>query len=429
MRLVAVGMSHHTAPIELRERLALPADGVPELLRRFQHERLGAEAVLLSTCNRVELYAVPRSGSGPEEIAAWLAEAGGLRARTVQDHLFRFAEQDALKHVFRVAASLDSMVLGEPQIVSQLKDAYRLAAGSGGAGPVLHRVMDRALSVAARVRSETPIAREAVSVGRAGVELARQVLGDLRGRSALLVGAGAHGKLVAKSLLGYGLTELVVANRTFARAVELAERFGGTATHLEELETYLHRVDVVITSTGANKILVHRGDLQRIMRRRRYRSLVMIDLSVPRNIDPNVNDLDGVYRFDVDDLREVADTGVEKRRAAAAQAEAIVAEETARAWKQLQVEAWQGHIGAVVRRAESIRAHELDRALVSLGELDPKQRRAVEAMTRAIIKKVLHPGLAEARTLAEAGDLAALETVLRALGGAEVPVDPPVGEG
>ncbi len=416
MRLVAVGLSHHTAPVEIRERFAVPPGGVPELLGRFRDEKLGHEAILLSTCNRVELYAVPGKGHSAAEVAGWLATVSGVRPRSVAPYLFQYDEEEALRHLFRVASSLDSMIVGEPQIMSQLKDAWRLSAEAGGAGPGLRRVVDRAFSVAKRVRTETAIAREAVSMGRAGVELARQVLGSFEGRSALLIGAGAHGKLVARSLLGYGLSELIVANRTFSRAVELADVFGASATHLDEIPNYLPRVDVVIASTGAGRLLVQRRDLQGVMRRRRYRSLVMIDLSVPRNIDPAVNELDGVYRFDVDDLREVADQGRERRLAAAAAAERIIDEETATAWRQIRAEAWHREIGGVVRRAEGIRQAELARAASALQGLDPRQRKAVEAMTRAMVKKILHPGLQTARGLAERGETDELERLLASLG-------------
>ena len=414
MNIVAVGVSHHTAPIEVREQLAVPSGLVPALLHRLRDERFGREALLLSTCNRVELYAVPAEGRSPDELVSFLAAHAGLKDRSLRSHIFRYQAEDAVRHVFRVASSLDSMVVGEPQITGQLRDAYRLATDERAAGPVLHRVIDRALSVAKRVRTETGIGREAVSVGRAGVELARQVLGDLAGRSALLIGAGAHGKLVARSMLGYGLGELVVTNRTFDRASELAAQLNASAAPMDDIARIMERVDVVIACTGAGRALVTRADLGPVMRKRRMRSIVMIDLSVPRNIDPDVNQLDGVYRFDVDDLRQVADVGVEKRKVAAVEAERIVTEEAVRAWRQLQVDGLLTRVGGIARRAESIRAAELERA--GLSGLDPKHQKAVDAMSRAIVKKVLHPALAQARALAEAGEVDRLEALLATLG-------------
>jgi glutamyl-tRNA reductase len=413
MRLVAVGLSHHSAPVEVRERLAVSPGAIPALLAGLRERRLGDEAVLLSTCNRVELYTVPQSGATPEALAGFLAAQGGVV--DVRDHLYTYTEQDALRHLFRVASSLDSMVLGEPQILGQVKQAYRLAAGSAAAGPLLHRMMDRALHVAKRVRTETGIGREAVSVGRAGVELARQVFGGLSDRSALLIGAGAHGKLVARSMLSHGLDELVVANRTFDRAARLAEMFGATATPLHEMHHYLDRVDVVVTSTGAGRTLLHRRDLQPIMRRRRWRPLVLIDLSVPRNIDPDVSDIEGVYCFDVDDLQEVAELGIEKRHRAARVAEAIVDEETQRAWRLLLGESVNAEIGALVRHADEIRRGELDRARAALGPLDASQEQVLDAMSRALVKKLLHRPLTHSRALAEAGQTPELARLLDAL--------------
>ncbi|MEC8423297.1 MAG: glutamyl-tRNA reductase, partial [Myxococcota bacterium] len=309
MRLVAVGVSHHTAPVEVRERLAVSPALVPGLLDDLRRDRVGNEAVLISTCNRVELYTLPSAGVAPDDVARWLVERQGLRTRRVGKHLYRYQQQDALRHLFRVTSSLDSMVVGEPQILGQVKEAYRVAVAGRGTSGTMHRIMDRALHVAKRVRTETGIGREAVSVGRAGVELARQVLGRLDGRAALMVGAGAHGKLVAKSMLAYNLGELVVANRTFERAAELAQQLQASAAHLDDIDRFLDRADVVVTSTGAGRILIDRGMLAPVVRRRRYRPLVMIDLSVPRNIDPSVNELEGVFRFDIDDLQDIADQG------------------------------------------------------------------------------------------------------------------------
>ncbi len=416
MNLVAVGLSHHTAPVEVREQLALGPAAGPELLQRLRDDAVGAEAVLLSTCNRVELYVVANRGQSARDVADWLALTTGRRSRSVGRHLFAYDQQDALRQVFRVAASLDSMIIGEPQIVGQLREAYKVATSAHAAGPVMRRVMDRALHVAKRVRSETDIAREAVSVGRAGVELARQVLGSLSGRSALLIGAGAHGKLVATSMIGYGLGELIVANRTFDRAAELAQKFGGTAAHLDDIERHLDRVDVVVASTGAGRLLVTRAQMARVVRRRRYRSQVLLDLSVPRNIDPSINDLDGAYRFDVDDLREVAAQGKAKRQQAAQVAEDIVRDEAEKAWVQIRAEQHRDALAGVMRRAETIRSAEVERAQKILHDLTPKQKKAVDAMTRAILKKVLHPAMQHTRSWAEDGDLVRLEAALLALG-------------
>ncbi|MCK6505198.1 glutamyl-tRNA reductase [Myxococcota bacterium] len=415
--IVAVGLSHHTAPLEVREKLAVSQQVVPELLRELRGQGLGREALLLSTCNRVELYAVPGRGQDGESLAAWFAERNGLVPRRTLPFLYRHQGDAAVRHLFRVTSSLDSMVLGEPQIVGQVREAYRVAQESEAAGPVLHKVMDRALMVAKRVRSETRIAREAVSIGRAGVELARQVLGGLESRAAMLIGAGEHGRVVARSLLDYGLSELVVANRTFARGAEVAREFGASAIPLEEMPRYLERVDIVLTSTSAGRLLLERKEIQTVARRRRFKSLVLIDLSVPRNIDPSADDLDGVFRFDIDDLRQVADQGKVAREEAAREAERIVDEEVEKCWAWLaQVEINAG-IGAMSRHAEQIRLAELQRAHAVLDRLSEDDRKALDAMTKALVKKLLHEPIRATRQLAEQGDRHGIEVLLGALAG------------
>ena len=419
MHLVAVGLSHRTAPIELRERLALHPGQIPALLKQLRERELGSEAVLLSTCNRVELYTVPGPKASTDALARWMLEIGGLSPRSAMKHLYRYKEQDALRHLFRVISSLDSMVVGEPQIVAQVKEAYRIAVEAKTTGPVLHRVMDSALTVAKKIRSETDIAREAVSIGRAGVELARQVLGDLSRCSALLIGAGAHGKLVAQNLCGYGLSELVITNRTFARASNLAATFGAAAVPMSDMERYLERVDIVLTSTGAGRTLISKKVLTTVMRRRRYRPMVLIDLSVPRVIDPGINDIDSAFRFDVDDLVQVADRGKKKRQDAAAAAEEIISREAMRFWRTVLGETYNPLIGRIPRQADRIRRAELERADAVLQRLSPVDRKAIDAMTKAIVKKILHRPVSHARRLALEGDSENLVRLLTALSGEE----------
>lgn len=416
--IVAVGLSHHSAPIDVRERLAVPAAGVPDLLRDLRADGMGTEALVLSTCNRVELYAVPGRGQDGETLAGWLAERSGLVPLRTLPFLYRHQDNAAVRHLFRVTSSLDSMVLGEPQIVGQVRAAYRMAQEQEAAGPVLHRVLDRALLVAKRVRTETRIAREAVSIGRAGVELAKQVLGSLENRSALLIGAGDHGRVVARSLIDYGLPELIVANRTFSRGAEVARDFGASAIPLDEVPRYLERVDIVMTSTSAGKILLERQQLAAVARKRRYRSLVLIDLSVPRNIDPGADALDGLFRFDVDDLRQVAEHGQAARQDAAQDAERIVEEEVARCWAWIESAEINAGIGAMSRHADAIRRAELERASAALAGMSDKDRKSIEAMTRAIVKKILHVPIRHSRKLAQDGDRHGVDVLFTALSGA-----------
>jgi glutamyl-tRNA reductase len=403
-RLIAVGISHRTASVEDREALAMAPDTIPALLGRLRDDGFSNEAVILSTCNRTEVYTVPGEKGDVGRLARWLAESGGVTERGISEKIYQKRDQEALRHIFRVASSLDSLVLGEPQIVGQLKTAFRMARECNTAGPMLHRVMDQAMFVSKRVRSETEIAKEAVSIGRAGVELARQVLGSLKGRSALLIGAGGHGKIVARALLDYGLTELVVANRTFDRAAKLADEFNCSAVPLQEVGRYLDRVDIVVACTGAGKILISKEELTSAQAGRRGRSLVMVDLSVPRNIAPTFNEVSGVFRFDIDDLAKVANKGQAARREAAALAEDIVEQETERHWRRLLGEQLNHQIGEIVQGAEAIRVAEMERARVALQGLGPEHLDVVDAMTRAIVKKILHQPLRTGRSLAEQGD-------------------------
>jgi len=415
-RLIAVGISHHTANVEDRERIAVAPDLVPGILGRLRDDGFSSEAILLSTCNRTELYTVPGSRGDVDRLARFLAESGGVTDKSLADKIYKKRDQEALRHIFRVASSLDSLVLGEPQIVGQMKTALRLAQKSNAAGPMLHRVMDHALRVSKRVRTETDISREAVSVGRAGVELAKQVLGTLEGRSALLVGAGEHGKIVARALVDFGLDEIVVANRTFERAAALADMFNGSAIPLQEVDRYLPRVDIVLCSTGAGRNLISRDDVTAGLSKRRGRSLVMIDLAVPRNIDPSVNELSGVFRFDIDDLATFAGRGQAARRDAAQVAEGIVEEATELHWRQLMGEQVNRELGRIVHGAEQIRQSEVERILTVLEGLPADQRGAVEAMTRAIVKKVLHQPLRQVRDWAEQGDIGQAKTIFTAFG-------------
>jgi glutamyl-tRNA reductase len=429
-RLYMVGINHATAQVELREQLAVADAGVASLAAVLSARGLADELLVLSTCNRTELYIAPGPRFEAEALIDVWAGATGARLGEVEPNLIQHRDADALQHLFRVASSLDSMVLGEPQIAGQLRRAYQVAVEGGSVGTTLRRSLDNALRVARRVRTETDISREAVSVGRAGVELARQVLGDLSGRSALLVGAGEHGKLVARALLDYGLSELVVANRTFQRASNLAERFGASAVPLADAWRVLERVDICMVSTGAGRILLDRGQLAPVMRHRRYRSLVLIDLSVPRNVSADVDALGGVYRFDVDDLNKVAQQGRASRQAEAQRGEAIVATEAVTCWGALRSAAAAERLGHLTRRAEEVRQAELTRGLAALGPLPAAQRDVIDAMTRALVKKILHPPLSTARRLAAEGREDELEQLLDGWGdrakpteGAELPPD------
>ncbi|MEE2749873.1 MAG: glutamyl-tRNA reductase [Myxococcota bacterium] len=402
--IVAVGLNHHTAPVEFRERLAMDSLQLPVHLSALLDQGLAEESVILSTCNRVEVYALVRDSDPGRGIVSYMAGLQGVNDKKSRSHFFCHEGEAAVAHLFRVASSLDSLVLGEPQILGQLKGAYFAAQEAQAVGLVLRRLMRQAISVGKRVRTVTRIGQEPVSVGTAGVALARQVFGNLDGRTALVVGAGEISELVSKALIGAGVEELVVANRTFENAQALAARVGGIAVPYEQLSRYLAQVDVAIASTASQRPILTRKELQPVIRARRYKPLFLLDLSVPRNIAADVNDLEGAFVFNIDDLGEVASRGRQRREAEAVEAENLVVCEAERTYRGLGQLSAAPVISSMTQRAEAVRQMEMDRSRMVLETLDSEQRAAVEAMTRSMFKRFLHDPILHARNLAESGD-------------------------
>ncbi len=411
--LVAVGMNHTTAPVDVRERLAQDRDGMRRQLAELRADGAVEEALLVSTCNRVELYAV---ASGGDRLHSWLDSFRGPRGESIGGYLYWHQGRDAVRHLFRVASALDSLVLGEPQILGQVKTAIREAQEEGSLGRVLHRLSHRSLSVAKRIRNETELGQSRVGVGNAGVDLALQVFGTLRGKRAMLVGTGEMGRQVARALLNSGLEELVVANRTLERAVEVARDYDGTPIAMERMPEYLARVDVVVTATGAVKPILGQAEILAALRARRWKPLFLVDLAVPRNIHPSVDDLDQAYLFNVDDLRQVVDSGLEKRQAASVAAMALVEEEADRFLQTLAVVDVGPRIGSITHAMEAVRMAEIERSKRLVEGLDAEQRAVLDALTRALVKKSLHGPLTAIREAAKRGDKHALEALLGAYG-------------
>jgi glutamyl-tRNA reductase len=410
--LVAVGLSHHTAPVHVRERMAFGHDEILRELSFLREARLAREAMLLSTCNRVELYVVAEPGSQARLRDHLVNRRTG--GESLERYLYWHEGPAAVRHLFRVACSLDSLVVGEPQILGQVKEAVRIAEEAKSLGTVLNRLTQRTLWVAKQVRTNTDIGRHNVGVGNAGVFLAQQIFSTLRGRRALLVGAGEMGRQVAKALLQSGIDELFVASRTMARSVEVAEEFGATPLPYDRFLEYLARVDIVITATAATRPIVAAEDVRQALRARRYASLLLIDLSVPRNISPEVDKLDQAYLFNVDDLTQVVERGKQARVAASGEAERIVEEETRRFADRLASLELNDAIGAVARKAEALRRAELHRSRKLIGSLEPEQVEAVDRMTTALTKKLLHGTLTGVREAMRQGDLAKVEVLLGA---------------
>lgn len=409
--LIAVGLSHHTAPVEVRERMAMDESRVREHLERLRHDGACREAMLLSTCNRVELYAVPQDVRAIQE---FMREYRGPGGESIDPYLYWHRDVDAVRHLFRVASSLDSLVVGEPQILGQVKNAIRLAEETKSLGRLLNRLTRQTMSVAKRVRTETRIGESRVGIGNAGVDLARMIFGGLEGKRALLCGVGEMGRQVSRAMVNAGLEELIVANRTYERSVECAEEYGGTPIQWDRVQEYLGRVDVVITATGAPRPILLRDHIARALAVRRYRSLLLIDLSVPRNIAPDVDDLEEAFLYNVDDLTAVMEQGKRERERAADAAVQLVEEEASRFMLKLKEVSIGEHIGVLTRSAEAIRMEEIARSAKVLESLDPKQRKAVEAMTRAMMKKVLHAPIATLRDAARKGEIERVDLVMNA---------------
>ncbi|RME87014.1 MAG: glutamyl-tRNA reductase [Zetaproteobacteria bacterium] len=404
MHLVVVGLNHRTAPIEVRERLSIPDDKAREILPELVETLPLAEAAVLSTCNRVEIIAAAHD---PERAAGalhqWMAHKAGLGLGELRRHLYDHVDEEAVRHVFEVGAGLDSLVLGEPQILGQLKDAYELAKASGTAGHVLHKLFHASFAAAKRARSQTEIGRHPVSIASCAVDLARRIFGDLTGKTVMLIGAGEMAELAAEHLQAAGCREMLIANRTLARAEQLARRFGGHALALDELEAFLDAADIVVSSTGAPRYvitpeLVHKA----LAKRRGLRPLFLIDIAAPRDVDPRVAEIDDVYVYDIDDLEQVATANQKARAKAAEQARMLLQEDVMRFMRWLRSLEAVPLIRAVQEHVRELMELELARARAKyLKELPPEHWPGVERLAEALAKKIMHPALATLKHLPE----------------------------
>ena len=391
MRLILIGMNHKTAPVEIRERLQLGCgDGDPALPELLAIPEV-REAVVLSTCNRVEVIARVADGEAAvDQLKQFIFRHGNLAAAELERCLYIHRDRDAVRHLFRVASSLDSLVMGEPQILGQVKEAYRRAVDHRATGVLLNRLVHHAIRTAKRVRTETGIAGNAVSVSYAAVELAKKIFGNLREKTILLIGAGEMSELAARHLLRQGVERIVIANRTYSRAEELAAAFHGTSVAFDRFPEVLPEVDIVIASTGAPGYVLTAEMVAAALRRRRNRLLFLIDIAVPRDIDPAAGEIENVYLYNIDHLQDVVDTNRETRRAEAEKAEVIISEEVAvfEAWFNAlavvpTIVALRGKMEGIVRR-------EFERSAHWLGGLPAEERSRIEGLTTSVINKILH---------------------------------------
>ena len=404
MTLFVAGLNHKTASVDVRESLAVEEDKLRDVLRDVQLLGVATELVILSTCNRVEVYGVA-DAPGVARAAAFreLARFRGVDATAVEPVLYTHVDGDAVRHAFRVAASLDSMMLGEPQILGQVKDAFALAQTAQTVGPALHGLFSQTFAVAKRVRTETEIGRHAVSVSFAAVELAKKIFTGLAGRAVLLVGAGKMSELAARHLVEQGAFPVYVTNRTWARAQELARALSGTAVPFDDMLGAVGDVDIVITSATAPQPLLTRAGVAGLMARRRGRPLFFIDIAVPRNVESAVNTLDDVYCYDIDDLRSVVDANLRERLREAQRAESMVEREVAKFLARLSDLEVVPTIVSLRERAEAVRVTELRRALARLPAASEETREAMEALSTAIVNKFLHTPITKLRESRRAG--------------------------
>jgi len=400
--LVLLGINHTTAPVEVRERLSVPASRLADATRTLLHQPGIREGLILSTCNRIELLTTQELLPDAVDLPRFLEEYFSVPAATLTPHLYEYREREAVRHLFRVASSLDSMVVGEPQILGQVKESYTIAREVGAVNSTLEGLLQRAFTVAKKIRSETAIGSSSVSIASVAVELARKIFGSLQGKTVLLVGAGKMSSLAARHLIQQGASTILVTNRTQERAEALAAEFLGTSAStavlpFEQIYEQADRADIVITSTGAPEKIFGRSHGRHFLERRRHRPMFFIDIAVPRDVDPRMNEVEGCFVYDIDDLQQVAQANLADRSREAAAAETIVTREVERYHQRLQSLDAVPAILALQQNAEAIREAEVARAAKRLGTLTPEQKAAVEALTRSLTSKLLHPQLTALR--------------------------------
>lgn len=412
MNFYVIGVNHNSAPLEVRERLAVSEAQLPDAIRSLVQHPGVDEGMVLSTCNRVEVLTSTKQGA---DLRGFLGNYFGVSQSAISSHIYEFEQREAVRHIFRVASSLDSMVVGEPQILGQVKEAYAVARGLGAVHSALEALLSRAFAVAKRVRTETAIGSSSVSIASVAVQLAEKIFGSLKDRTVYLVGAGKMAELAARHLIAHGAKNIIVSNRTYARAVELAESFGGRAVPFEQLHETAEHADIILTSTGARDALFHKEHGERMLKDRRNRPMFFIDIAVPRNVDPSINKLDGMFVYDVDDLQSVATDNAGERKKEAERAEKIIELEVDRFASRMKSLAVVPTILSLQEYCETIRQAEIDRIRGRLGTITPEQEAAIEAMTRGIINKLLHTPITTLKSSTDHPEAATIHEMIRRL--------------
>ena len=413
MTLTVLGVNHKTAPIELRERIAISREQLPDVTRALAEMPGVAECMIVSTCNRVELItALDAKVDGKDaDLAGFLCRQFGLDSSLLASHIYQHRDQQAVRHLFRVAASLDSMVVGEPQILGQVKEAFSVARESGTVGGQLEHLLQSAFSAAKKVRSETEIGSNSVSIASVAVEMARKIFGSLNGRTVFLVGAGKMSELAARHLVQQGAGTILVTNRTLERARKMAEPFNARVIPFEQIYEAAAEADIIVTSTGAPHHIFNPEHGKAFLHRRRNRPMFFIDIAVPRDVNPAMGKLEGLFVYDIDDLQQVAASHMAERSRSAADAESLIAGEVDRFHQRQRTVNVAPAIVALQRQAEELRQAELRRMQARLGNLTPEQLEAVEALTRGLVNKFLHPPMLALKQAARDNNAARVEAL------------------
>ena len=420
MNLLLVGMNHRTAPVEVREQMNIPEARLGAAIADLVHRDGILEALILSTCNRVEAVVSSREDVNAEPVLRqFLADYHHCDLSTYEKYFYWHRQQEVVHHLFRVASSLDSMLVGEPQILGQMKRAYAIGREAGALNGPLSEVARQAFAVAKKVRRDTAIGSAAVSVSYAAVELAKKIFGSLTGKTIFVIGAGKMSELAAKHLLRSGASAIFVSNRTYDRAVELAQAFHGTAIRFEQLLDHVAKADIVISSTGAPHFVLQKEQVEKLLAARKNRPMFFVDIAVPRDIDPAVNALNNAFVYDIDDLEQVVDANKKQREREAVWAEEIVREEVQKMMKRLASREVVPTIVALEDRLNRIREMELERQRGRLQNLTPEQREALDALTRGIVSKILHGPITELKSGAGQPEQGALVQLIRKMFGVE----------
>jgi glutamyl-tRNA reductase len=413
MRYQLIGVNHRSAPLEVRERLAIPESRLPDCCRDLTAHPGIEEGMIISTCNRVEM--ITHTTNGSADLRGFLRDHFQLRPEDLDPHLYEFREKDAVRHIFRVASSLDSMVVGEAQILGQVKEAYATARAVGAVHGQLDQLLTRAFAVAKRVRTETAVGSSSVSIASVAVELAKKIFGTLQGKSVFIVGAGKMSELAARHLMAHGCASIFVSNRTYDRAVGLAQRFNGQAIKFDDLYDSCDRADIVITSTGAPQAIFRREHGEQFLARRKNKPMFFIDIAVPRDVAPEMAKLDGIFAYDIDDLQQSVASHVADRRAEAERAEAIITSEVERFEARQHTLDVVPTIVSLQDHLETIRQAEIDRVRSRMGHMTPEQEMAIEALTRGIINKVMHTPITTLKSAARESEVTTVIDVVRRL--------------